>query len=861
MNAPPKWARWLASIFVPGASKEFVLGDLEELFHEDAANVGRRRAIWIYLGRGAGMWSTYVLSGRPVENLVLDLRFALRGLRRNPTVTLVSAATIAVGIGAATAVLSIAHAVLFRPPPIAEPDRVVSVWELRTGDVWESVEGRLLRHDRFEAYRAGSSAFFSGMAAHSYTRVTIGTDEGATSVNGFVTSANYFTLLGLKPALGRLYSGDDEASVVLSQRIWRNRFGADPGVIGRTVSINSRPFTVVGVVGGGFLGTMSTFTGDVWVPWRAFTRLSGISDAAVRLVPLARLRPDVPRDIAEERLAELARAIPSPDDATVQGARLESVLWRSDLSKVLRLGATLLAATAALLLTIAAANVGGMLLARSHDRRREIAVRLAIGAGGGRLVRQLLTESCLLALIGGAGGVLLAYLGTSWLAHIQFPLDATLTVDLRPAPGVLLVSLAVTLMTGVLFGLGPALSSARTDLSTTLKEGARGLRLGGRRNNFVVAQLALCTVLLLMAGLLVRSLRAMAEVPLGFDPHHVTVATIELGAYDYERSAVSRFFDRLVDRTRALPGAESVGLARFVMLGGANASVHATAADGDPDVRISAATNVVDPSYFRTMKIELAEGRFFDEGDVDGSPPVAVVNETLAERLWPRRSAVGRTLRTGGNEREVVGVVRDGVYVFVYDGPRPYVFFPSSQNYLSGMTLHVRTREGAGPIGADIRRLVRDLNPDVAPSNMRTMEQVVHANNFGARFIAGLASLFAGVGLLLAALGVYGLLAVQVAQQAKELGVRMAMGADPRDVLLLVVRRGAGYAAVGCGLGVLIALGAGRWVGPLLYAVRPLDLATYALVPTVLMGTALVASVIPARRATQVDPTMLMRDG
>jgi hypothetical protein len=757
----PRWARALARLLIPPASKEFVLGDLEELFHDEVREVGARRATAAYAGRVLRSWLHHVLSGGPLEDLSLDLRFALRGLRRNPTFTFVCAATVAVGVGATTAMLSVADAVLFRPPPIVEPERVASVWELRSGEVWESMEGRLLPYDRFEAYRARSVDFFSDVAAHSYARVAIGTEDGAVAVNGFITSGNYFDLLGLVPALGRLYTDDDEPLIVLSERLWRARFGADPDVVGRFVTVDGRSFQVAGVVGGGFVGTMSTFTGDVWLPWRAFTRLTEVGDRSIRVVPLARLQAGVSWQAADAAVSELARSIDAGPGATVRGARLESPLWRTDLVRVLRVGAAILVAAAALLLVIAAANVGGMMLARACDRRKEIAVRLAMGAGGGRLVRQFLVESCLLALLGGGAGVGLAYAGTDWLARVDFPIDATLTVSPDPDGRILALTLVLTLVTGVLYGLGPALRSARIPFSTTLKEGARGLRHGGRRH-----------------------------------------------AHDYDREQVRLFYERLLEGARDFPGVESVGLARFVMLAGANSSSDAAPVDGDDAAEASVWMNVADPGYFATMRVELADGRLFDERDVDGAPQVVVVNETLAHRFWPDRSAVGGTLRAGSSEYQVVGVVRDGVYGFVYDGPRPYAFLPLAQSYRSGLSLHVRSAAAADPVGPRIRALIRDLDPAVAPSGLRTMDEVVRSNSYGPRFIAGLVALFSVLGLGLAALGVYGLLAVQVAQQSKELGIRMSMGADAREVLLLVLRRGVGFAVVGLGGGVVLAVAA-----------------------------------------------------
>jgi predicted permease len=518
-------------------------------------------------------------------------------------------------------------------------------------------------------------------------------------------------------------------------------------------------------------------------------------------------------------------------------------------------------AAAALLLLIACVNIAGMMMARSYDRRREVAVRLAMGAGRGRLVRQMLAESVLLAVIGGAGGVMLAAVGTASLSAIDFPFDVTVTLDVTPDRGVLLVTLALTVLTGVLFGLAPALSSSRTDLTTSLKEGAQGPGLGRRRGAFVVGQLAVSTLLLVTAGVFVRSLAAMTDVPLGFDPDGVLVASVAVESHGYGEEAGRLLYDRLLEGVRAIPGVESAGLGSFVLLRGSSAANDGRAADGGDDApEVTIWYNVVEPGYFAANRVELVEGRFFTDADDEGAPRVAVVNQTLAERLWPEQPAVGRAFGSGGVEHRVVGVVRDGVYTFVNETPRAFSYYPFAQQYRAGMSLHVRSAGPLGPIGGEVGDIVRDLDPNIAVGTLITMDEIVSLSAFGPRFIAWLTTLFASLGLLLAVIGVYGLLAVHVARRGREFGVRMALGAKARDVLLLVLGRGVTATVLGCALGVALALGTGRLLGSLLHQVSPFDPLTFVLVPTVLLAAAIAASTIPARRAARVSPTAMLRE-
>ena len=861
----PRLARFLLR-FVGDERRTDVLGDLAEVHATRVAKMGPGRARFAtcldaLLVAGAFLFMRVGerREGRgimPFEALRFDARIAVRGLARNPTFTAVSALTIAVGMAAVTSVLAISNALLIRPPAIVEPDRVRAIWEFRDENVRESMEGRLLRYERYEEYEERTTDVLAGLAGHAYATVALGGDDGATVVNGFHTSGNYFDVLGVAPGRGRHYSSDDEASIVLSDRLWRSRYGADLDVVGRVVMVDSQPFTVVGIAPPDFVGTMTGFTGDVWIPWNAYVRLTALDEDDRYVVPLARLADGVPATLAEERISAVAREIePLASSTDITGARLDNLQWRTDLKSTLEIAMIAMIATAALLLLVACANIAGMTMARAHDRRREVAVRLAVGASRGRLVGQMLLESVLVAFGGGSLGVLLAFAATGVLSSIEVPLNATVTIDATPDPAILVISFVVAAVAGVLFGLGPSLRSARVDLTTSLKDGAPGRVRGHWRNASVVGQLAAGTVLLVTAGLFLRSFQEAINVPLGFDPEGLSVASMSLGTLGYSRQEGEAFYAELLNRVRALPGVEGAGLGSFVLLGGANASNEGRAIDGpNAGNPVQIGYNIVDPGYLEATGLQLVAGRFVTEGDTREGRRVAVVNERLADRLWPGESALGRTFRIGATEHDVVGVVRNGVYVLLVEEPRAFAYFLAGQRYSGGQSLHVRYAGPPPELHAEVRRTVAAIDPNVPVSALRTMDEVISSNGFMVQFVAVLTTIFAAAGLLLGAVGVYGLLSVQVARRARELGVRIALGARPPDIVLMVARRGVGTATLGCALGIGIAMGAGRLLDSVLYAVSPFDVSVFVLVPLTLIVAATLASVFPARRAARVDP-------
>lgn len=798
------------------------------------------------------------------DSIRQDLLFVWRGLRRDRSFAIVSAATVAVGIAAVTTAMSIANGVLLKSAPIREPDRVASIWELRSINAYESMEGRLIPWERFEAYRDETGDVFSDVAAHRYAHVSLGDPSvqgAAIAVDGFMTSGNYFTMLGVTPAAGRLYASDDDPFVVLSERLWRSRFGADPELVGRTVTVDSRTMVVGGIAREGFVGTMSAFSGDIWIPAVAYRDLGDDPEEAPGLaVPIGRLRDGVGWEQAERRVSDLAPLLLGEGERyRIRGARLDDIRWRTDIAETLNLGMAALVGASVLLLLVACANIAGLVLARSYDRRREVAVRLAIGSGRLRIIRQMIAENLVLFGVGGVAGIGLAAVASALLSSVEVPLNATVTPDFRPDVGVLAAALLAVAGTGFLFGLGPARQASDLDLTTSLKEGAPSGR-SGRRRLFVLGQMAVATMLLVMAGLAARSHAEILDVPLGFDPEGITVATFDVGSHGYDREQGVAFYERLLDETRALPGVESAGLGEFVLLGGAAAGNAIRAAEGDPDARrVSTLRSVVEPGYFETTRTPILEGRAIDDRDVAESTPVVVINRRLARTLWPDESPLGRRIVNGGTEYEVVGVAADGVYAFAFESPRNFAFYAFTQRYRPVMSLHVRSTDPPGMVPR-IRSVVASLDPDVAPQGLRTMESVVHSNVFGPRFLTRALGVFALVGLLLASLGVYGMLAVHVAQRRREYGVRQALGAKASQILGLVVSRGTLLAGTGCGFGLVAAFFCARFARTLLYEIQPFDPLTFVGVPLLLIGVALAASIRPALEATRVDPSVMMRE-
>ena len=796
---------------------------------------------------------------RLLSELTQDARFTARALRHNRAFSLTAVLIVSLGVGATTALFSLADALLFRELPVQSPDELYGVQEMRRGASSSGMEGRRIPFSRYEAYREASEEIFTGLAAHMFQTLSLRAHEGAVPVQGALTSGNYFTVLGLRPAAGRFFVEDDEPAVVLSHRYWQQHFQGDPAVIGRPVHVDGKPYTVAGVGPRGFDGTVVALAIGLWVPFRAHVATDSIAgDSWVGM--FGRVRDRAALGTADARLSAIAtRMPPEVEETTVERAYLAPM---SGIPEALRAPVGgfigMLMAAGFLVLLIGASNIAALLLARAVARRREVALRLALGAGRGRLVRQLLTESTVLFLLGGIGGIGLAYIATGLIARISLP-GVPVAVRATPDLRVLAFALGIAGLTGILFGLAPALRAVRLELASSLKDGAFSggtARMRGR-SIFVGAQIAFAMLLLITAGLFVRGLQRGLSLDPGFRAHGVIIGTINLEPHGIEEEQGRAIQTELLRRVRSLPGVTAASLARTALLTGNSHSndVRTVAPDS---VSLTSSFNIVDTEYFGTMGIELVAGRGFTPADDRGAPPVAVINETLARRLWPGRNPLGRRLWRG-QEYEVVGVARDGRYVNLNEEQRPFMFFAADQHYAPAVTLHVRAGGTDARIVESIREELRAVHPDVALEFPMPLARMIGFSLLPQRLAAGLIGAFGVLGLVLAAAGVYGVMSYQVAQRMREFGIRIALGAKGADVARLVLRGGVALSIGGAIAGAAMAVAVTRLLTGMLFGLNPLDPVTFGAVGVTLAAVAVVASWIPARRALRVDPTVSLR--
>jgi len=821
-----------------------------------------------------------------IADLWQDLRYGARMLLKSRGFTAVAALSLSLGIGANTAIFSLADKVMIRKLPVEEPERLVVV----NVDSGRGL-GTVFTYPDFADYRAGNEVF-EDLVCYAQRALTLNEGGQAERIQGTIVSGNYFTALRIQPALGRGFVPEEDKTrgshpvVALSYGLWQRRFGADPGLVGKALNLNGVNFTVVGIAPPEFTGAVPGIAPDVYVPvmmqgqvspsWKFDPLFGPRSRNLSWLEVLGRLKPGVSREQATAAMtalgSQIAKANPNPDGSPrfepkfvlEDGSRGHTYLLRD-----LRFPLQMLMATVGLILLIACANVANLLLARAGARQKEIAVRLAVGAGRGRLIRQLLTESALLSTLGGVGGLALAASISGLVVSYTPPNNfSTLTLDNRLDLRALGFTVAISLVTGFLFGLAPALSASRPDLVSALKDetallGKRFRRLS-LRNLLVVAQVALSVIVLVGAGLCVRSLQKLQAIDEGFDPAKALVmsADVSLSGYDKERGL--RFFPELIERVKLLRGVEAVSLAAQVPLGGGISSpMKAEGYAPKPGEDMSSDFNIVGTDYFRTMKIPLLQGREFVQSDTTTAPQVVIINETAARRFWPDQNPVGRRLTLGRapdeEVREIVGVVKDSKYRRLNDESRPTAYVPFAQDYRANMALHVRTTGEPGAMLAAVRREVQALDASLPLYNIKTLEEQKSGSLYTSRMAAMLLTAFGLLALGLAALGLYGVMAYAVNRRTRELGVRMALGAQTGDVLKLILTQGLKLALLGVGVGLLAALALTRWIESLLFDVRPTDPLTFTVIAVVLTLVALVACWIPARRAAKVDPLVALR--
>lgn len=800
--------------------------------------------------------------------LIRDVRFGLRQLRRRPGFTAAAVLTLGLGIGAVTALFSVVHGVLLRDLPFEEPERLVRIFTTdRAGGELTSISPPNFVSLREQSHTLAEVALYAGI-----TQSLTGAGEPQ-ELAAVEASTGLFDVLGVEPALGRAFVADDvhpggEPVVVLGYGLWQRMFGASSDVLNRVVTVQGVSRTVVGVMPERF-----DFPGgrELWIPIERNERFAADHADNRRSRwhnAVARLRPGVRHEEVEAELRTIAAQLENSFPEENAGVRFTAVPLHDQMVDGVRRPLLVLFGAVVMVLLIACANVAGLILARSTSRQDEIAVRAALGAGRRRLVRQLLSESVLLALLGGALGVLIAWWAIDALVAAR-PAGLPRLDDIGLDRPVLAFSLGVTVLAGVLSGLAPAIRGTRVSLAGALRSGSRGgaasRRTARARGALVVVELAISVVLLAGAGLLLRSVAAMMSEDSGFSTTQVLSFTTRLPEAAYPSDAsVLGFYDRLGQRVARLSDVQTVAavdrlpILQNVFEYRVEVEGLAPAAPGEErDIRSRAIT----PEYFRALGVSLLRGRVFTEQD-QGEVPVAIINEAAAERYFPGENPVGMQLRSPVNPRvggEVVGVVANARQNALHEIPQPEMYIPHAQFPRGYMTVVVRTAGDPLAVAGAIRREIHALDPNLPLSAMRTMEQVLAESIAQPRFLATLLSLFAGCALLLAVIGIFGLLSFSVAQQAREIGIRMALGARQREVVGAVVRRGLVLVVAGLGVGVAAALPLTRTLESLLYGVVPIDGATFAAVVILLVSAALLAIYLPARRAARVDPMVALR--
>ncbi|MBA3346669.1 MAG: ABC transporter permease [Gemmatimonadales bacterium] len=793
-----------------------------------------------------------------------DLRYTLRQLARSPGFAIVAVLTLGLGIGANTAIFSVVNAVLLRPLPYDDPSRLMMVRETRP----EGTPG-VVSFLNFADWRE-QSRDFEALSLFRGTRLNVAGRGEPERVAGALVTTDFFRVLRVTPVAGRRFAaGEDQAGsdavVVLSHQLWQRRFGGDPRAIGQVVTVDGKPMTVIGVAPAGFDYPEQS---QMWLP---------VSNDAADILEnrglhgysvIGRLLPGVTVEQARVRMSALAARLAQQYPASNQGWGAMVTPLQEALVGDVRPTLLVLLGAVGFVLLIASANVANMMLARSAGRRREISIRTAMGASRSRLIRQLLTESLLIALLGGSVGLLLAVWGADALISLK-PDDIPAAGGVVLDRAVLGFTLAVSVLTSVLFGLVPALHAARLDSGALLREAGRATGGSDRqrtRRLLVVTEIALSLLLLIGAGLMIRSFSRLQAVDPGFNPAGVLTARLSLPPTRYDSTQVVRFYDQLVEKVRALPGVSSAAAVSFVPLGPAGARYRFNVAGQpvvEPQQRPGADFYAVTPGYFSTLEIPLQAGRAMGPEDRFDTPAVVVINQTMAARHWPGQSALGKRITFGEPEEnawlEVIGVVADVKQRSLDTAVRPQVYAPEAQVGWEEMSLVIRTPADPWSLVPAVRQQVLALDRDQPVSDFETLGQIRSASISADRFRTLLLGGLALVALLLAAIGVYGVIAYGVAQRSREIGIRMALGARQAEILALVVREAMATVAVGIVAGVVAALALSSVLESLLYTVKPGDPPTFVVICVLVSAVALAACVLPARRATKVDPMLALR--
>ncbi len=804
-----------------------------------------------------------------IANLWQDLRYGARMLAKQPGFTLIAVLTLALGIGANTAIFSIVNAVLLRPFPYQAPERLVIIQERESGG------GFSPSYPNFVDWRAQNTAFTSIAAVRQNESFNLTGTSEPERLQGQLVSAEFFSTLGIKPLVGRGFLAEEDRAgatpaVILSYGFWQRRFGNDPGIIGQQLTLNDQSYTVVGITPPDFQYGVEA---DVTVPFGLQTQRFSRRGADPGTDVVARLKPNISQQQGETDLNMVAARLEQQYPATNKGRRVLLTPLHESFVGDVRQPLLILLGAVGLVLLIACANVANLLLVRASARQKEMAVRVALGASRATIVRQLLTESVLLAALGAVLGILLAFWGTSFIAA-QLPNGIPRLQEANVDAPVLIFTIAVSLLTGLLFGLAPALQASRPNLTEGLKEGERGS--SGRRQRLrsvlVVGEVALTLTLLVGAGLLIQSFRRVLEVDPGFKPQNLLTMQVSVNKPNGEQNGqqVANFFEQLQQNVRNLPGVKSVAVSNGIPFGSTNFPPFLIEGRPVTDGKPSGLRYHVSPAYFQTMGIELLKGRLFTAGDTPNTPMVVIIDEVLAQRYFPNEEPLGQRLKPSADAPswEIVGIVRHAEPNSLdAQGPTPAQFYLNFNQipverlpgYVRRLNLLTRTEAEPLSLAAAVRAQVAALNKDQAVFNVRTMEQAVAQAVAPRRFSMLLLTVFAVVALALASLGIYGLMSYAVAQRMREIGVRMALGAQSGNVLRLVIGQGMKLAFIGVALGLVSSLALTRTMKNLLFNVSATDPATFAAIALLLIAVALLACFVPARRATKVDPLVALR--
>jgi predicted permease len=806
--------------------------------------------------------------------LLQDLRYGLRSLGRARGFTAIALAVLALGIGVNATVFSLANAFFLKPLPVSDPDTFVRVYSNRFSNT--PYRTYLELRDRNSTLR--------DLAAFQLRSFGLRIDGDNEHTFGEIVTGNYFTTIGIPAGRGRLLVPADDVAgappvVVLSHAFWMRRFGGAADAVGRTIALNGQPFTIVGVAPPGFTGVLAPLAGALWVPIASDAVLRPGTDSSMRgsFHLAGRLKPGVDRGRAQVDVDTIARQIRAAEGlpareqaaATVYGA----TMLHPEMSRAATVFTTVLLAVVALVLLIVCVNVANLVLARAAGRDRELAVRQSLGAGRGRLVRQLLTENLILSIGGATLGLALAYWCVRLAMAVTLPVPIPVALDLSLDVRVIAYTAAIAILATLAFGLAPALTASRVDLVSALKgSGSDTPRHSRLRSSFLIGQVALSVLLLVVAGLAVRSVRSAQAIDIGFGSAGVVIGTVDFETRGYSAERATQTLRSLLERLEAAPGIAAATAVDIVPLTLSNRTTRLLR-DGDSPPAPGQApptpqiyVNAVTPGHFKTLRIPQLGGRDFTHADSAGAPNVAIVNETMARQFWPGQSAVGQRLRPLDGDAPaaetlvVVGVVRDSKYVTIGEEPRAFMYRPLAQEYAAQVTVLVR---GGGAPAADViatlKREVRAHDGGLAVFGVSSLDEATSISVLPARIAGGLLGTLGLLALVLAALGVYGVLSFIVGARTREIGIRVAMGATPRSVVALIARQAMVWTLSGMAIGLALALGASRVLGSLLYGISPTDPLTFGTVIVLLGAAAAAAAVIPAVRASRLDPLFALR--